>query len=63
MASPLNNDDLDNINNALDAIKEARKVITRAKLAGIEVEEEATAMNTAETKLNAIKQGFFPSSK
>ena len=60
MAHPLIKEDLDNINSALKAIKESRPVIERAKVAGLDVSAQEDQLSVAETRLNAIKQGFFP---
>jgi len=63
MASPLTKDHLDEINNALRGIKAARDVVQRAKLAKIDVTIQEAQMDEAESKLLAIKQGFFPSGR
>ncbi len=60
MAHPLVKEDLDNINEALKAIKGSRQVIERAKVAGLDVAVQEDQLNTAEARLSAIKQGFFP---
>lgn len=63
MASPLTKTDLDNINASLVGIAEARKIASRAKIAGIDVEGQMSQLDDAETKLKGIKQGFFPSGR
>lgn len=63
MAHPLEKTDLDNINNALKAIKDTRTVLERAKIAKIDVSAQEDEINNAEAQLKAIKQGFFPSGK
>ncbi len=60
MAHPLVKEDLDNINEALKAIKGSREVIKRAQIAGLDVSAQEDQLNTAESRLTAIKQGFFP---
>ncbi len=60
MAHPLVKEDLDNINEALKAIKGSRVVIERAKVAGLDVSAQEDQLNDAENRLSAIKQGFFP---
>lgn len=59
MAHPLVKEDLDQINNALKAVKATREVIARAKIAKIDVATQETQINDAESRLQAIKQGFF----
>ena len=63
MAHPLVKEDLDNINQALKAIKGSRTVIERAKVAGIDVSVQADQLDSAESRLTAIKAGFFPGGK
>ena len=63
MAAPLTKDDLDNINSALRGTKAIREVIARAKLAGIDVSAQEDQVNQAESRLQAIKQGFFPNNR
>ena len=60
MAHPLTKEDLDQINDALKAIKGSRTVIERAKVAGLDVGAQEEQLNSAEARLGAIKQGFFP---
>ena len=60
MAHPLVKEDLDNINAALKAIKESRTIIERAKVAGLDVSAQEDQLSSAETRLTAIKAGFFP---
>jgi hypothetical protein len=63
MAAPLVKEDLDNINEALKAVKDTRQVIERAKLAGLDVEAQETTLNDSEKRLLATKQAFFPSGR
>ena len=63
MTHPLTKDDLVQINDALKAIRATREVIERAKIAGIDLELQETTINDAETKLKAIKAGFFPTGR
>lgn len=63
MAHPLEKADLDQINDALRAIKSTRDVIARAKVAKIDVSLQEEQLNQAEARLQSIKQGFFPSGR
>lgn len=63
MAAPLTNDDLTAINTALKAITETKKVIARAKVAGIDVSTQETAVDESEARLKGIKAGFFPNGR
>lgn len=63
MAQPLTKEDLDQINSSLAGIKAAKDIIVRAKASGIDVDAQATALDSAESQLKAIKQGFFPSGR
>ncbi len=63
MAHPLTKEDLDQINEALKAIKATRDVIARAKVAKIDVSDQEELIEAAEVRLMAIKQGFFPSGR
>lgn len=63
MAHPLVKEDLDNINSALEGIKQSRQVIERAKIAKIDVSQQEELLNDAETRLKAVKLGFFPSGR
>tara|TARA_Y100000310_G_scaffold337943_1_gene426291 strand:- start:550 stop:744 length:195 start_codon:yes stop_codon:yes gene_type:complete len=63
MAHPLTKDDLDNINASLKGIDSVKGIIARAKIAGLDVAEQEQQMVTAEQRLKAIKQGFFPSGR
>ena len=60
MAHPLVKEDLYNINEALKAIKGSRVIIQRAKVAGIDVSAQEDQLTAAESRLSAIKAGFFP---
>ena len=63
MAHPLTKEDLDNINASLAGIKQAREVIGRAKTAGIDISSQEAILDESETRLKAIKLGFFPSGR
>ena len=63
MAHPLTKEDLDNINVALKGIKTTREIIVRAKQSGIDVASQEEELNQNESRLNAIKAGFFPSGR
>ena len=60
VSGPLNESDLDHINQALVEIEAAEGIIAQAKQAGIDLTpQEAQARETKE-KLLRIKQAFFP---
>lgn len=63
MAHPLTKEDLAAINDSLKGIRETRAVIERAKVANIDVSVQEDQINDAETRLLAIKAGFFPSGR
>ncbi len=63
MANPLVAQDLDNINEALQAIQDARDTIKRAKIAGMDMADVETRIDDAEKRLTGIKQGFFPNGR
>jgi predicted Ser/Thr protein kinase len=58
--SPLTDEHLQQINNALDAIKIAKVQIDLAKRAGIDVANAEDLNNQNEAKLRQIKQVYFP---
>jgi len=61
MVNPLTKEDKVKINQALAAIDDAKKEITRAKLAGIDVSAQEERLKDTETKLLGIKRVYFPS--
>ena len=61
MAAPLTKENLDEINTALKAAKDVKTIITRAKSAGLDVEELEQQLLDNEKRLQAIKAAFFPS--
>ncbi len=63
MGNPLVAEDLDNINEALQAIVDARDTIKRARLAGMDMNDIERRIDDAEKRLTGIKQGFFPNGR
>jgi hypothetical protein len=53
--------DLENINTALETIKDLRRELKRAQQAGITLEFTEADLDKAETQLLAIKRTYFPS--
>jgi hypothetical protein len=63
MAAPLTREDLTNINTALKAAKEVKAVIARAKQAGLDVEALEAQLLNNESRLQGIKQAFYPNGR
>ena len=61
MANPLTKEDKTKITQALTAIDDVKKEITRAKLAGIDVSAQEERLKEIETRLLGIKRVYFPS--
>ncbi len=59
-ASPLKEEDLVQINSALEGVKLAKQQIALAKRAGIDVKAQEEATLDAEKRLNNIKSVYFP---
>jgi hypothetical protein len=59
-ANPLTPDHLKQINNALDAVAQAKYQIDLASRAGIDVSNLKETNDANETKLRQIKQVYFP---
>jgi nicotinate-nucleotide pyrophosphorylase len=57
--SPLTEDHLQQLNNALDAVKRARTQIELARRVGIDVDALQTANDANEAKIRSIKQVYF----
>lgn len=60
MPHPLTEVHLDQINTGLAAVKDGRDQLVLAKAAGIDTGDAEQQLNTAEAKLLAIKQVYFP---
>lgn len=60
MAHPLTDEDEQQINNALKAIKATEDVIKRARLAGLDVDAQEVQIKDSEERLKGIKAAFFP---
>ena len=60
MANPLTKEDKVKITQALAAIAEVKKDITKAKLANIDVSAQEERLKDIETKLLAVKRVYFP---
>ena len=63
MAHPLKPGDFDNIQTALSSIAESEKICVRARNSGIDVTEREEKLTAAKTRLNGIKNGFFPNGR
>ena len=63
MAHPLTKDDFDHIQTALKTIEDAETICKRAKQSGIDVSEREEKLATSKTRLNGIKNGFFPNGR
>lgn len=63
MAHPLTKEDFDKIQLALKAIDEAEIICKRATNSGIDVSEREEKLTLSKTRLNGIKQGFFPNGR
>jgi DNA-binding phage protein len=57
--SPLTEEHLQQLNNALDAVKRARTQIELARRAGIDVADLQAANEANESKIRTIKQVYF----
>ncbi len=60
VSGPLNESDLDHINQALVEIESAEKIIAQAKQAGIDLTPQEVQARDTKEKLLRIKQAFFP---
>jgi len=58
--SPLTEEHLSQIEDALKALSDARTQIDQAKRAGIDVSDAEKDVNEYETRLRAIKNVYFP---
>jgi len=58
--NPLTDQDLDDINKAIESAAEAQELIERAAQAGIDVEAFRVRTRDARDRLLRIKQTFFP---
>lgn len=59
MAEPLTQEDKKQIDKSLKAIRDAKQLFTRAKQAGMDVEELEKEANRLEQRLQATRQAFF----
>jgi hypothetical protein len=57
--SPLTDEHLQQLNNALDAVKRARTQIELAKRAGIDVADLQAQNDSNESKIRTLKQVYF----
>ena len=60
MPSPLTDEHLDKINQALATTKESRQTLMQAKQAGMDVGDIETALDETEKRLLATNRSFFP---
>ncbi len=60
MAAPLTEEHKRQIDAALAQLKEAREMIARAKLAGIDVAEQEAEAAKLDDQLRKLRQAFFP---
>ena len=60
MAHPLTDEDSQQIDDALKAIKATEDVIKRARAAGIDVDAQESQIKESEERLKGIKAAFFP---
>lgn len=60
MTSPLNDNDLDEINARLSDLDQADEIIKRAKIAGLDIAAQESSAKDARAKLQGIKGAFFP---
>lgn len=60
MTSPLDDNDLAELNLSLEALDKADEIIKRAKQAGIDIKAQEEASKDTRMKLSGIKGAFFP---
>ena len=61
--NPLNRDDLQTINNSLQAIKDAEEMVKRSEQAGFDMTERKARLAMQAQQLLDIKRAFFPRSR
>ena len=60
MPSPLTEEHLKTIDEALEQSKDIKETILRAKQAGMDMQPFEEALDDSEKRLRATKQAFFP---
>lgn len=60
MAAPLTDEDRKAIDASLADIKEARAIIKRAEMAGIDVADDKAQLDILEAQAKGLKAAFFP---
>lgn len=63
MAAPFTVEDKKAMDKLLTQIDEAKKDISRAELAGLDMTEQKALLLDSETKLRKIKQAYFPTGR
>lgn len=61
--NPLNRDDLQTINNSLQAIKDAEEMVKRSEQAGFDMTARKVRLVAQAQQLLDIKRAFFPRSR
>ena len=61
--NPLNRDDLQTLNNSLQAIKDAEEMVKRAEQAGFDMTARKASLAAQGQQLLDIKRAFFPRSR